>query len=69
MSAEQAECVRQVITLVRRMRARQRAYFRTRDVATLRECRDLERRVDQALTALDLIERPRLFADVNEDEP
>lgn len=35
--------------LVRRMRAKQREYFRVRTAEVLRECKDLERRVDEAL--------------------
>ena len=35
--------------LVRRMRELQVKYFRTRDATAIRECRDLERRVDAAL--------------------
>jgi hypothetical protein len=35
--------------LVRRMRAKQKEYFRTRDTTVLRESKDLERRVDDAL--------------------
>lgn len=35
--------------LVKMMRAKQREYFRTRDQALLSHCRDLERRVDEAL--------------------
>ncbi len=35
--------------LVKLMRAKQKDYFRTRDQALLSHCRDLERRVDEAL--------------------
>ena len=35
--------------LVRRMRAKQKEYFRKRDNTILNECKDLERRVDDAL--------------------
>ena len=36
--------------LVARMRAKQKEYFRTRTTEVLRECKDLERRVDESLT-------------------
>lgn len=35
--------------LVRRMRAKQKEYFRKRDHTVLNECKDLERRVDESL--------------------
>lgn len=43
--------------LVKRMRDRQKEYFRTRDTTVLRESKDLERRVDAALE----VETPGLF--------
>lgn len=44
-------------SLVKRMRDKQKEYFRTRDTTVLRESKDLERRVDEALTP----EFPKLF--------
>lgn len=38
--------------LVARMRAKQREYFKTRDGTVLRESKDLERRVDAAIEAM-----------------
>jgi len=38
--------------LVRRLRERQQAYFRSRHPTVLAECRDLERRVDAAVAAI-----------------
>lgn len=35
--------------LVKLLRQKQKEYFRTRDQAILNQCRDLERRVDEAL--------------------
>ncbi|MFO0806049.1 MAG: hypothetical protein U0791_23335 [Gemmataceae bacterium] len=35
--------------LVKQMRTKQREYFRTRTSEVLRECKDLERRVDEAV--------------------
>lgn len=36
--------------LVKRMRQKQRDYFRSRDATVLSECKDLERRVDDELS-------------------
>lgn len=47
--------------LIRRMREKQKTYFRTRDAAVLRECKDLERRVDDELDAR--FHTPALFED------
>ena len=35
--------------MVAKMRQKQKDYFKTRDSTVLRECKDWERRVDQAL--------------------
>lgn len=48
------------IDLVRRMRAKQVEYFKTRDTTILRESKDLERRVDEAIKAAD--QKPDLFS-------
>ena len=48
------------IDLVRRMRAKQKEYFRTRDAMILRESKDLERRVDDAIE--DANKTPDLFS-------
>lgn len=53
--------------LVRRMRAKQRDYFREKDATVLRECKDLERRVDAALDGTAASARPSLF-DANDQE-
>lgn len=45
--------------LVRRMRAKQKDYFRSRSPETLRECKDLERRVDEALESR--VKTPSMF--------
>jgi hypothetical protein len=39
----------ELAALVGRCRAKQKEYFRTRDATVLRECKDLERRVDAAV--------------------
>ncbi len=48
------------LDLVRRMRAKQVEYFKTRDTTILRESKDLERRVDEAIKAAD--QKPELFS-------
>lgn len=48
------------VTLVRRMRAKQREYSRDRKPSVLNESRDLERRVDNALAEYEA--GPDLFA-------
>lgn len=48
------------LDLVRRMRAKQVEYFKTRDTTILRESKDLERRVDEAIKAAD--QKPDLFS-------
>lgn len=52
------------LDLVRRMRSKQIEYFKTRDTTILRESKDLERRVDEAIKAAD--QKPDLFS--NEPE-
>lgn len=52
------------VDLVRRMRAKQREYFKTRDSMALRESKDLERRVDDAIEAADA--KPDLFSQEGE---
>lgn len=47
--------------IVRQMRKLQRDYFRTRDQGTLRESKDMERRVDAALEHLAGTAQPGLF--------
>lgn len=49
------------VELVRRMRAKQAEYFRTRDSTVLREAKDLERRVDEWLRADADKDKPSLF--------
>lgn len=46
------------LDLVRRMRAAQIEYFKTRDQTTLRDCKQLERQVDAAVARKD---HPELF--------
>lgn len=48
--------------IVGRMRAKQKEYFRTRDVTVLKECKDLERRADEALLP-PKIKTPDLFGE------
>lgn len=50
---------KEFIDLVRRMRAKQKEYFKTRDTTILRESKDLERHVDQAVEAYNA--KPDLF--------
>ena len=50
------------IALVRRMRAKQAEYFRTRDATVLREAKGLERRVDDWLTRDADKGKPSLFS-------
>lgn len=50
---------KEFIDLVQRMRAKQKEYFRTRDTTILRESKDLERHVDNAVEAYDA--KPDLF--------
>lgn len=45
--------------LVRRMRTKQKEYFRTRDSTVLNESKDLERRVDEVLNN----KTPNMFAE------
>ena len=51
--------------LVRLMRAKQKQYFRTHDRALLNHCRDMERRVDEALKGP---KPPGLFDEPREPE-
>ncbi len=48
------------IDLVRRMRAKQKEYFRHRDATSLRESKDLEYRVDRAIEEAN--KKPDLFS-------
>lgn len=50
------------VTLVRRMRMTQKAYFKRRDATVLRESKDLERRCDAALIELAGGKAPTLFS-------
>lgn len=54
------------IDLVRRMRARQKAYFKTRDATVLRESKDLEARTDQAIE--EMTRPPGLFDSAEEHD-
>lgn len=53
--------------LVARMRRSQTAYFRSRSPAVLAECRDFERRVDDALNVVTGRTTPSLFDPPPED--
>ena len=55
--------IEQYSSLVKRMRSKQKDYFRTRDRTVLNECRDLERRVDEATEAILNPQPPALFED------
>ena len=53
--------MQEYVKMVERMRVKQRQYFRTRDTIVLQECRDLERRVDEATAAILHPPTPGLF--------
>ena len=53
--------MQEYVKLVQRMRFKQQHYFRNRDRAILNECRDLERRVDEATATILYPPTPGLF--------
>ena len=52
--------LRALAVKVRAMRDKQRAYFRTRDKAVMRDAKDLEAKVDHQVDEI-LDDKPRLF--------